>query len=311
MPYRQFDALNVLVTGAGGFLGGQVARQLGAAGHNVMALFRSVLPADLVGVTGVTLLRGDLMRPGTLPQNFEAVVHCAAEIPARTANPEILYATNVIAMANLLSCASVVGARRIVFCSSMSVYGSIEADIVTVETPPNKPDAYGQSKAEAERLLSDWCRGSDDRRAVSIRLPGVVGRGSHSNFLSGLLGGILDGRTVSVLNPDAPFNNIVWARDFAMFVGKLLDEMPQGHTVSTIAGTEPLSIRAIVSLLFHESSRVERVDYANGGKPFLIDPAPGQALGFAAPPVAESLRNWVSECLYQADPTLPCLRPDP
>src|SRR5260221_292807 len=69
------------------------------------------------------------------------------------------------------------GGRAVVFTSSMSVYGRIDAPVVPEDLAPVDVDSYGRSKSEGERLLRaavDEGLGS----ALSIRLPGTVGRGS-------------------------------------------------------------------------------------------------------------------------------------
>ena len=64
---------------------------------------------------------------------------------------------------------------------------------------------------------------------VSIRLPGVVGPGSHDNFLSDTMTRLVAGETAVVRNPDALFNNVVHVDDFACFADTLLASLPPGH----------------------------------------------------------------------------------
>src|SRR5262245_50052191 len=184
---------HVVVTGAGGFIGGFVAHRLAERDFTVTAITRR---AGAQGLGLLTYRRADLTRPDALPERFDAVVHCAAETPARCPDPAALYASNVGAMRHVCERALQARARTVVFTSSMSAYGTISVPVVTEDTPPQEPDPYGRSKLEGERILADAVeRGLPS--ALAIRLPGIVGKGSHDNFLSHALTRILAGEAVT------------------------------------------------------------------------------------------------------------------
>ncbi len=98
----------------------------------------------------------------------------------------------------------------------MAVYGRVEDDVVDPDTPVREPNAYGRSKLACERLLADLSRAHSDLRALSIRLPGVVGPGSHDNFLSDTMTRLAAGQNVVARTPDALFNNVVHIDDLAL-----------------------------------------------------------------------------------------------
>src|SRR5262249_51685431 len=161
---------HVVVTGAGGFIGGIVAHRLAEQGFTVTAITRH---AGAQNLGHLTYRHADLTRPDALPERFDAVVHCAAETPARCPDPAAPYASNVGAMRHVCERAVRAGARGVVFTSSMSAYGTISVPVVTENTPPQDPDAYGRSKLEGERMLAETvARGLPS--ALAIRLPGTV-----------------------------------------------------------------------------------------------------------------------------------------
>jgi sporadic carbohydrate cluster protein (TIGR04323 family) len=230
--------MRVLVTGAGGFVGKVVARTLAAAGHQTTASFRKTEPADLAEVAGIALLRLDLQALDRL-EPLEAVVHCAADVPAFCPDPDALYRSNVEGARRLFDAAVAAGATRIVYLSSMSIYGAISAPVVTEDTPSTDPEVYGRSKLEGERLLATACARGPRLAGLSIRLPGVVGRGGRNNFLSSTLQRVLKGEPVSANHAAAPFNNIVHVEDLAGFIADRLGDLPPGHRVTNIAGARP------------------------------------------------------------------------
>jgi nucleoside-diphosphate-sugar epimerase len=186
------------------------------------------------------------------------------------------------------------GAGMIVFCSSMAVYGRIAVDIVGPDTPINDADAYGRSKRVAEHLLAELSCTHAALRALSIRLPGVVGAGSHDNFLSDAMGRLAAGEMISVRNPDAPFNNIVHIDDLARFAGTLFTTLPRGHRVVTIAAVDPLPVREVVGILNEAAGGAGEVRYRSEGHSFLISSEDARALGYRPPTVRDAVHRFAA-----------------
>ncbi|MGF7238736.1 MAG: NAD-dependent epimerase/dehydratase family protein [Frankia sp.] len=158
-------ARRVLVTGAGGFIGGVVTERLSAAGHQVTALVRN--PRSAAGLpAGVEPAVADLLDPAELAaagigRGFDAVCHLGALTRVRDSRREPVryFAVNVGGTVNLLEALGR-GADRtgvapiIVFASSCAVYGN-GSDTPIPETAlplPNHP--YGASKFAAEQVIA-------------------------------------------------------------------------------------------------------------------------------------------------------------
>src|SRR6516164_7040782 len=103
---------HVVVTGAGGFIGGVVAHRLAEQGFTVTAITRR---ASAQSMGRLAYRQADLTKPDALPERFDAVIHCAAETPARCPDPVALYASNVAAMRHVCERALQAGARGVVF----------------------------------------------------------------------------------------------------------------------------------------------------------------------------------------------------
>jgi nucleoside-diphosphate-sugar epimerase len=177
----------------------------------------------------------------------------------------------------------------------MAVYGAITRPVVDERTPLAAVDAYGRSKVEGERLAGDWGMQSG-RAAVSIRLPGVIGTGSHDNFLSNALRQILAGRTIVARNPDSLFNNVVHVSDLAHFVTGLVPGMPAGHSALTVAADSPMRFTDVLALLAGRTGMPLSVDWQAGGKPsFLIGFTAASALGYRAATVEDSISRFAAQ----------------
>ncbi|HEV7499682.1 MAG TPA: NAD-dependent epimerase/dehydratase family protein [Vicinamibacteria bacterium] len=131
----------LFLTGASGYIGLRVGERLAAAGRRVRAL---VLPGDPVDPSArfpCEVVRGDVSRLDSFADQGAGVteiVHAAAVMPPGT--PEQMREVNVRGTANMLEAARRWGVRRFVYFSAVSAVYS-------------EKNAYGASKAEAERMI--------------------------------------------------------------------------------------------------------------------------------------------------------------
>ena len=288
-------APHTVVTGAAGFVGGFVARWLAARGIRVSAISRRPSPAE--GASGLEWRQADLRSPGSLPDRFDVLIHCAAETPERCPEPARIYQRNMDACESVFRQAREAGARSVVFLSSMSAYGAVSAPVLTEDTPPGPLDEYGRAKRDAEALLES--RVHDGLASgLTIRLPGTVGKGSHDNFLSVALARVLSGQLLKGRNPDAPFNNVVYVGDLAAFLQRWIGAPRPGYSLTNVGATDPMPFGEVLSLLFTLSGRDRRLEFESGGrKPFLISLDRAVSLGYQPASVRSSVECFVRDSL--------------
>ncbi|MEO0962944.1 MAG: NAD(P)-dependent oxidoreductase [Pseudomonadota bacterium] len=288
--------MRVAVTGAGGFAGGHIARHLKSAGMEVTAVVRSVRADTPLSLANVDVQQADLASGVIFPAPINALVHCAAEIPARCPDPDQLYAANVDATRNVFSAAIEAGATHIIFCSSMSAFGTVTTDLVTPRTSVSDPDSYGRSKLAGETMLDEMVAARPDVGTVSLRLPGIVGPGSHDNFLSAAAGRMLAGEPVNARNPDAPFNNILPVTNLARFVEHLVTHPLHGHTRLTLAARNPAPIRKILAEIQAGAGTDVAVAFGSGGHSFLVSSDDACDLGYQPPDALQAARQFGQDC---------------
>ncbi len=113
----------VFLTGASGFVGAHVLRELLTAGHTVRALVRSATPPKSEGVEWV---EGDLRNVGGFVRELDAcryLVHCAALYSFAPYERRAMHAVNVEGTASLMLAAHLAGVERVVLTSSSATLG--------------------------------------------------------------------------------------------------------------------------------------------------------------------------------------------
>jgi nucleoside-diphosphate-sugar epimerase len=168
------DMGKVLLTGATGFIGLEVARQLCAQGLKPRLLVRRPIRAPLLAQLDAEVVQGDLERPRSLAravQGIDTVLHLGAR--AIFEEYELVRPTIVEGTRALAAAAQEAGVSRFVYASSLLVYDG-QTEPIDQRTEARPRLGYGKAKLEAEQVLSAMATQGGFSLAV-IRLPHVYG----------------------------------------------------------------------------------------------------------------------------------------
>lgn len=176
--------MKVLITGASGFIGRSLSKQLSNDGFHVVKAYRNI-SSKLVD--GVVVGEINKYTDWNNCLNVDVIVHLAAlaHIKGKNASTieESFIEVNVRATVNLASQAIEKGIKRFIYISSIGVNGTSSKQPFTENDTPNPTTPYAQSKYEAERALIELCE-SADMELVIIRPPLVYGAGAKGSFAS-------------------------------------------------------------------------------------------------------------------------------
>lgn len=167
--------MEILVTGASGYIGGFLCHALARAGHRTHQLDK--LPSETPGkATIADLADRDSIRRVFQTNRFDAVVHLAGVngIAASAQSVTEFFSQNIVNSIHLFNVAVEYDVRRVVFASSSSIYGAA-AEIPIHESVAASPASpYAECKTQIERLLSWYDRVQGVKSAV-LRLFNVGG----------------------------------------------------------------------------------------------------------------------------------------
>lgn len=247
-PAAPRHGMNVWITGCSGFLGGRLACSLQRAGHDVVGISRRAtacasrtMAIDLASSEAVARLH-DCVREHGRP---DIVIHAASRQPGRFPLAEYVR-SNVLTTAHLLDALEESPPQRLVYTSSLSVYGAPERNPVDETHPAVGDTPYSITKLAAEHLVRTF---ASQCPAVVLRLPSLYGAGQADSLVDGLARVAARGETIEL------FGLGETVRD-ALHVGEAVDGI--------LAAVDCSLARSFVTLNLGRGQRVTTRQYAEG-----------------------------------------------
>lgn len=234
--------MNILVTGAGGFLGQKLVQKLlqlgeiplGGSGPREIEKIYALdvaLPTHIKEDNRLILVTGNLTESSflqeTLDKNIDLIFHLAAVVSGEAEKDfELGYRVNLGVVQNMLEHLRLSSQKPvIVFASSCAVFGGDYGPKITDYTYSTPESSYGTHKAIGDLLINDYSRrGWVDGR--SLRLPTIAVRPGKANaattsFISGIIREPLAGRRQNcpvgpsteawILSPNQVINHFIHA----------------------------------------------------------------------------------------------------
>src|ERR1022692_783252 len=173
------NGMRVCITGGTGFLGTALVRDLLARRVPVRVLARPSRRADLLETQGAEVVRGGLGDPDCIAhavEGVDVVYHLAAKVDTPGSRAEFLE-TNVGGTERVLTACLRQGVGRVVYASSLAVYGPVPSGQRIDEDPaydesPQLRDFYAESKILADQFVVTFARKA--ALPIAIIRPGIV-----------------------------------------------------------------------------------------------------------------------------------------
>jgi len=221
--------LNVLVTGAAGYIGSICSEVLLARGYQVIALdnlqegHAAAVPPKAIFCCGDLGVRAQIEEVFS-KHKIDAVMHFAGEalVAKSVREPSTFYAANIACGVNLLDAMTRHSVKKLIFSSTAATYGEPHTVPIPEDHSKNPINPYGKSKIRFEEILSDY-RAYTGLNFATLRYFNAAGasaeRGEHHRVETHLIPRVLDAATgairhVEVFGSDYPTPDGTCVRDY-------------------------------------------------------------------------------------------------
>ncbi len=163
--------MTTLVTGAAGFLGSHVARQLVAGGEEVRVLMRPSSTNRAIADLSLEYVTGDLRDPASLDRavsGVKRVFHVAADYRLWARRSQDIYDSNVGGTKNLLAAAKRAGVEQVVYTSTVATIAVDRPELPNESTDAKLEEMVGHYKR------SKWMAEKEALRSAKEGLPVIV-----------------------------------------------------------------------------------------------------------------------------------------
>lgn len=262
----------VLVTGAGGFIGGHLATRLVRDGAEVRALVRynsrndrgTLEWHDQALVSEMDVVLGDLRDPesvGRAVRDCHWVMHLGAQIaiPYSYVNPRDFFETNVLGTLNVAQAALDQGTQRVIHTSTSEVYGTALTVPITEDHPLQAQSPYSASKIGADALVDSFYR-SHELPATIVRPYNTYGpHQSARAIIPTIISQAVYGDRLKLGSLD-PRRDLTFVEDtVAGFIAAASSDAAIGRTIQLGTG-EAVSVGDLVQLIGESLGRTLEVE---------------------------------------------------
>jgi len=299
--------MNILVTGATGFIGSHLCQELVQRGYTVFGLDQPGRVHDIklsLDEKKFHLQRGDIRDAGILSDivkvnNIKAIFHLAAQLPqgGELNNCFLYFDTNARGTLNLLNTAHLNGVDKFIYASTMSVYSEPPEYLPVDEKHPVQPSTlYGVSKLEGELYCNVYSRVIN---VVVLRCGGAYGKGQPKHkVIPTFIDQALNNVPLIIYGGGTQTTDFVYVKDIVR--GALLALESNKPGIYNIGSGEEMSINDLAKRIINFASSKSEIVLADKDtdRPFIfvLDISKSRKdLGYSPHSFNQALSMYVSE----------------
>ena len=269
--------MNILITGATGFIGSHLCKELVQRGYQVFALshcsrfhnVKSLLLHEKFQIEIGDVRDANMIHNIVKNNHIKAIFHLAAHLPdgKNLENPLMYFETNEKGTINILNAAYLNSVEKFIYASSMSVYSESPEYLPVDESHPVQPStAYGIAKLAGELYCHPYSKAMD---IVILRFSGAYGRGERdSDAIPTFINQALNNRPITIHGDGRQTSDFVYIDDIVK--GTLLAWEKNKPGVYNIGSGEEISVielaKRIINITNSKSEAV--VTYKDAERPF-------------------------------------------
>ncbi len=262
---------NVLVTGAGGFIGGRLSEKLKEKGANVVGLEKKNAKGKGIKWVKADIVKAEEIREALEGKEIGCCFHLAAQANVGEAgeDPSKAFEVNVTGTVNVLEAMLEKKAEGVVMASSGKVYGEKSGKIFRENSELNPSTAYGASKAAADEIGRNYSRFYPLAVAV-VRSANVFGPGdkNYSRFVPNIISRASKGKGPRLAGNGKQEKDFVFIDDVAeayiLLMENISGEKARGQAFNVASG-KPVSLNEIGEKILSIMEKNLTPEYGEGG----------------------------------------------
>jgi UDP-glucose 4-epimerase len=290
--------VTVVVTGANSFIGYFITEHLVKNDFRVFACYRKKnlkLKKLWKSSKNLFLIKLDITNPKNfknLPLRTDSIVHVAGVSMKKNTKPADIVNCNINGTLNILQYAKKSKTKRLIFTSSLSVYGNAPDKIYDENTVFKNPNLYGASKIVAEKaILAE----ANCLTSVIIRLPGVVGPGAPKRaWLPCLQDKIKKNKAIKIFYPRKSFNNAINVQCLSKFVLQCIKKKRLNSAICLLGASTKLKIYNLTKTLIKLHNSKSKIKIIRSKTPsFIISNAAAEKIGYKPETMEKIIRSTI------------------
>lgn len=255
---------NILVTGAAGFIGSELAKALIKLNYSVFTIdnlstgFINKIPRHVKFIEGNTY--DQRITKSLTNLKFHCVIHIAGQSSGEISfeNPIYDLKSNAQSTLNLLEFCKNNGCNKFIFASTMSVYGDSKKDFVDEDDIVNPKSFYAIGKIASERYMKLYSEYGIN--SIALRLFNVYGPGQNMlNMKQGMasifLSQALKNNEIIVKGSLNRYRDFVYIEDVVSSFVLALNSNEQGYNVFNVCSGEKVKVSQILKIIKDEISQ--------------------------------------------------------
>ena len=255
--------MKLFVTGITGYLGSKLAVSLASEGHLVHALVRDLNSKTLPKHQNIIAFQGDLQNIDSIQSAMKGcsiVLHLAGYTNIRCKKIDPFYKVNVNGTGNILEAAKNLEVKKLIFTSSVSVFGPSLPGISISEKQPRMSsfnNDYELTKVMAENLVKDYNK--KGLPGVILNISRIYGPGidCYSNGINKLFNIILKNKFLLVPAKLETTANYVFIDDVIQAIKLAIEHTKGGEQY--IIGGENATYQRLFKLMFSQTGMQEKI----------------------------------------------------
>jgi len=281
-----------MITGAGGFIGGNLSNYLSTK-YKVIAYYNSKLRIKLN--KKIKIKKKNLKKIKNIDKNVKVLIHCASATPP-TNKQANCYKTNIAMDNALIKAVKKSQIKKIIFFSSVSVYGIKKNRIINENSSFSKPDLYGLSKRIGEFSFKKISK-EKNIKVIILRLSTVVGKNCHSTFLSRLSEDIKKKKEINIFNPKSYYNSCIHISNLNIIINKLIKfNQKKNFDIINICSTHPIKLKSIFDLFKKKlNKKIKFNKIFSKKKSYIMKSLKAQRYNLKFSSVKSNLQKFISE----------------